>query len=1024
MAETVVSMARSMVRGAISVAASAAAAEVGLLVGVRKDIWFIKDEVETMEAFLEVAESIKKKDVLLKVWAKQVRDLSYNIEDCLNEFMVHVGSQSLSRRLMKLKDRHRIAIQIRDLKTRVEEVSIRNTRYNLIKAEASNTTSDMDSHMEDVRNHSASNIAEAELVGFSKPKKDLIKLMDVKTKDGTAKVVFVVGMGGLGKTTLARKAFECKEDIVNNFSCRAWITVSQTFFKIEMLKDMIMQLLGNEELKKCLKELEGKTVQVDDLASYLREKLQEKRYFIVLDDLWTIDAWRWINDIAFPTTNIKGSRIIVTSRDIGLAQQCTSKSLIYHLKQLQIDEATNLLLKKIGKTHKETESDERMRNMISKIVNKCGGLPLAILTIGGLLATKVVEMWESIYKQIPSELGTNPSLEAMRRMVTLSYNHLPSHLKSCFLYLSIFPEDFEIKRRRLIDRWIAEGFVTASGGVNVEDVGIGYFNELINRNMIQPSKVNIEGVVKSCRVHDIMRDVMVSISRDENFVQLVGDSEASIIEGNFRHVAYHGSKCQNIGMDWSHVRSLTMFCERPIEPSPSVCSANMRMLRALDLQNILFKIRQEDIDNIGLLCHLKYVTFPRDSYIYALPKSIRRLRGLQNLDIRKSYIAALPTGITELHSLRSLRCSRWDSYDFFDIDEPMVCLMHTLRLPMLCTPSVDADNRAEITADLHKAYYSRWSATKGVRIPRGIGNLKELQILEVVDINQTSKKAIKELGELIQLRKLSMVGKGRFAEQKRKILYLCAAIEKLSSLRSLSLDVDLDGSLEWLHKVSSPPPLLNKLKLVGDFKGKMPEWVGCLKHLVKINLEWSWLKEDQITEMLGELPKLMQLSLHKSASKRGKLVFRAKTFLNLRKLCICYLSDLREVRFENGASPQMEMLEFSVCDLKSGIIGINHLPVLKQISLGFHGRVAKLGMLQTEVDAHPNHPVLQLDEDRSAHDLGDVVQGPDVAEIEEEEPSLLPETCTMGESSQSEAVVMPTTNVISHDDLLYTYNSC
>ncbi|XP_037471182.1 disease resistance protein RPM1-like, partial [Triticum dicoccoides] len=932
--------------------------------------------------------------------------------------MVHVGSQSLLRRLMKLKDRHRIAIQIRDLKTRVEEVSIRNTRYNLIKAAASNTIGDMDSHMEDVRNHSASNIDEAELVGFSKPKKELIKLMDVKTEDGTAKVVFVVGMGGLGKTTLARKAFESKEDIVNKFSCRAWITVSQTFSKIEMLKDMIMQLFGNEELKKRLKELEGKTVQVDDLASYLREMLQEKRYFIVLDDLWTTDAWGWIKDIAFPATNIKGSRIIVTTRDIGLAQQCTSKSLIYHLKHLQIDQATNLLLKKIGKTHTETESDERMRNVISKIVNKCGGLPLAILTIGGLLATKVVEMWESIYDQIPSELETNPSLEAMRRMVTLSFNHLPSHLKSCFLYLSIFPEDFEIRRRRLVDRWISEGFVRASGGVNVEDVGIGYFNELINRNMIQPSKVNIEGVVKSCRVHDIMRDVMVSISRDENFVHLVGDSESSIIEGNFRHVAYHGSKGQNIGMDWSHVRSLTMFGERPTESSPSVCSSNMRMLRALDLKNTQFKIRQKDINNIGLVYHLKYVSFPGDTYIYALPKSIRRLRGLQNLDIRNSYITALPIGICELHSLRSLRCSKRSESIYFSPNYPMDCLMETLRLPMLCTPLVDLDEHAHLVAELHMGISSRWFRREGVRIPRRIGNLKELQILEVVDIKQTSKKAVKELGELIQLRKLSMVGKGRFAEQKRKILYLCAAIEKLSSLRSLSLDFGYDfdysvGSLEWLHNVSSPPPLLNKLKLVGQLGGKMPEWVGSLKHLVKIHLEWSRLNEDQITEMLGELPKLMLLSLRTFAYFGKKLVFRARSFLNLRKLSIQQLGKLREVRFENGASPQMELLEFSVCDLESGIIGIIHLPVLEQISLGYEGKVANLDILQGEVDAHPNHPVLQLNKDRSEHDLGDVIQGSNVAETEDEdEPSSLLETCTAGESSQPEVVVMPTRNVI------------
>ncbi|XP_044962470.1 disease resistance protein PIK6-NP-like [Hordeum vulgare subsp. vulgare] len=173
MAGTAVSMARSMLGGAICKAASAAAAEMSLLMGVRKDIWFIKDELETMQAFLLTAEAIKMKDILLKVWAKQVRDLSYNIEDCLSEFMVHVRSQSLSRRLIKLKDRHQIAMQIRDLKLRVEEVSIRNARYNLIKTEASNAVEEVDSYNEDVRNHAASNIDEAELVGFSKPKEEL-----------------------------------------------------------------------------------------------------------------------------------------------------------------------------------------------------------------------------------------------------------------------------------------------------------------------------------------------------------------------------------------------------------------------------------------------------------------------------------------------------------------------------------------------------------------------------------------------------------------------------------------------------------------------------------------------------------------------------------------------------------------------------------------------------------------------------------------------------------------------------------
>ncbi|KAI4974438.1 hypothetical protein ZWY2020_047718 [Hordeum vulgare] len=981
MAETVVSMARSMVRGAISVAASAAAAEVGLLVGVQKDIWFIKDELETIQAFLEIAETIKKKDVLLKVWAKQVRDLSYNIEDCLSEFMVHVESQFFLRRLMKLKDRHRIAMRIRDLKTRVEEVSIRNTRYNLIKTEASNTIDSADSYTEDIRNLSASNIDEADLVGFSKPKGELIELMDVNTKDGFAKVAFVVGMGGLGKTTLARKIFESKEDIVNNFSYRAWITVSQTFSKIEMLKDMIMQLFGNEELKKRLKQLEGKTVQVDDLATYLRKKLEDKRYFIVLDDVWSIDAWRWIKGIAFPISNIKGSRIMITTRNIGLHQGCTSQSLVYHLMPLQIDDATKLLLRKTGKIYKDIQNNE-MRIMVNKIVNKCGCLPLAILTIGGMLAPKGVEMWESIYEQIPSELETNPTLEAMRMMVTLSYNHLPSHLKSCFLYLSIFPEDFVIKRRHLVDRWVAEGFVRATVGTTIEAVGASYFNELVNRSMIQPSRVNLEGIIKSCRVHDIMRDVMVSISRDENFVHLVEDTESGVVEGNYRHVAYHGSKCQNIGMGWTHARSLTMFGERPMEPSPSVCSTNMRMLRVLDLKNIQFRISQKDINNIGLLCHLKYVSFQKYSRIYAVPKCVRKLRGLQNLDIRKSYITSLPTEIGELHSLRSLRCSRRDYFPRLNKDYPMKCLMHTLRLPMLCTPLVNVDGRADVTAELHMACAGCFSRTNGVRVPAGIGNLKELQILEVVDIKQTDNKAVKELGKLTQLRKLSVVT-GRFAKQKQKMLHLCSAIEKLPSLHSLSVEARYGGTLEWLHNVSSPPPLLKNLMLCGCLGENMSEWFGSLNHLVKIYLDGSCLKEDKITEMLGELPKLMLLSLESEAHAGEKLLFREESFQNLRKLCIAYPGELMEVRFKKGASPRMEMLELSYGDLESGIIGINHLPMLKQVSLGKKGRVANLGMLQAEVDAHPNNPMLQLKQDCSQHDLGDVFQGFDVVETEE-----------------------------------------
>jgi disease resistance protein RPM1 len=382
------------------------------------------------------------------------------------------------------------------------------------------------------------------------------------------------------------------------------------------------------------------------------------------------------------------------------------------------------------------------------------------------------------------------------------------------------------------------------------------------------------------------------------------------------------------------------------------------MLRVLDLVGGNFRITQDGINKVVLLCHLKYLNVRSySSVIYSIPRLIGKIQGLQILDMGDSYITTLPTQITLLRNLRSIRCNMRYSF-VLDPDGPNACLLATLHLPIRIANS---HSRARAIGDLHMDCSSGWSKTggDGVRVPRGIGNLKELQILESVDIRRTSSKAIKEIGELNRLRKLAM---GTEGASKRNCNMLCTSIEKLHSLRCLSVKASehQDGGLGWLISSSSPPPQLRCLTLYG-YIGEMTDWFRNLTQLVKILLNNSQLKEDKTMEILGELPRLMLLRFYPRAYLGEELVFTTRAFPNLRTLEIWETDNLRGIIFKEGTSPRMERIVIRGCD--PVIIGVEHLPRLKVISLDSYN-----SSLEAEVNAHSNRPVLWRSDHRSYHD--------------------------------------------------------
>ncbi|WVZ91896.1 hypothetical protein U9M48_038009 [Paspalum notatum var. saurae] len=834
-------------------------------------------------------------------------------------------------------------------------------------------------------------LEESQLIGREKEKSDMIRLI-LNRKD--LLVISVWGMGGLGKTTLVKDVYQSQK-LIGLFEKRACVTVMRPFILKELLKSLIMQINAESFGKKVANNFgwgssrnKIAVMGVDELIKELASHLEGKRCLIVLDDLSSTTEWEQIWH-SFPKWD-NTSRIIVTTREQSIAKHCSkNQDNIYKLEVLKDKDALDLFTKKVFK--KAVDLEKQHPELIGEaklILKKCGGLPLPIVTIGGFLSNqpKLAMEWRKLNGHISAELEMNPELEAIRTILSKSYDGLPYHLKSCFLYLSIFPEDHKISRRRLMRRWAAEGYARDIRGKSAEEIADDYFMKLIDRSMILPSQASIHSRrgIDSCQVHDLMREISISKSTEENLVFRLEDGCSLSSEGTVRHLAissnWNGvrSEFEDI-VNQSNIRSLTVFGKW----RSFFISKKMRLLRVLDLEGTS-GLCDHDLEHVGKLLHLKYLSLRSCNDIYYLPHSLGNLQQLETLDIKHTTIIELPKAIIRLRKLQYLRAAGYhDSYKEMVEDVPKLlqnrlCVLAGCLCAFCvacCAPHIVDDiweaDAEPIRRDICTAwccavlpFVARRLDAFGVVVPSGVNNLGALHTLGTIHIGK-GKAVLQDLRRLIRLRKLGVVGVNR-----GNSVEFCKTLSALSNLESLYVRLvgkpGSEGCLEFDGGSSScsPPKNLCSLKLDGRLV-KLPGWIEGLHNLVKLKLEETKLSEvDAVLGVLGKLQNLVILRLLWGSFEKAedlRLIFHGDEpmFQKLTVLQLRGIDNLRSVEFKQGAMPGLELLLF--CEGKGGtsLRGLSSLPRLKELVLEGVYEGCSMDDLREELARNTNNPVLK-----------------------------------------------------------------
>ncbi|XP_057781455.1 disease resistance protein RGA2-like isoform X3 [Salvia miltiorrhiza] len=602
--------------------------------------------LKTIQKFLNDAETRNITSEAVKDWLKNLEDVAFDADNVLDEINYNILSKQIKPAepeeekvpscfpcfscFKDISCSRNMALKIKEINENLESINKEAAELGL---------------REKLANEPALVIAAVEtaaytldpiFIGRDDAASKVVEMLtanSITIGEHAVSVISVVGMGGLGKTTLTRKVLNhLKND--NRFGSYIWVHVSPNFDPIILFKKILKEVSQNN--KDILSKSDEVAVESkQDILSKLKIALEDKTYLLVLDDVWNEERSKWedfINCLLGVSGVVKGNAIVVTTRNMNVAS-IVNPLHVHQLKGLSDEECWSIIrVKAFGKEDVPSELEATGR----QIAKRCQGLPLAANVVGGVLHNKPKEKWCLIEEKW---LSANEGGVDITNILRLSFDNLsPPLLKKCFAYCAMFPKGSKIVKQKLIEMWTAEGFLQADGS---DDMGEKFINVLLHNSLLQVSERDYYGNVESCGMHDLVHDLACSVSSSSN--NAGGSSRV-------RYMTLGDDNCGDISSRIpkemaKSLRSLLISFKGDIS---DINFSDFESLHVLGLDSEV----KELSSSIRKLIHLRYFDISKTRIVY-LPSTIKYLINLRHLYIN-SWVDELPMGIGRLTSLQTL----------------------------------------------------------------------------------------------------------------------------------------------------------------------------------------------------------------------------------------------------------------------------------------------------------------------------------------------------------------------------------